>query len=240
MLWFLSDFWAFFWKSLYSHKIYEVWPKVWQNVTGMTILVLFFCGVIKRMTKCTGNFLLSHQMRVVWPKVQEKCDRNEGNFFLSPQNVLQCDQKFDKMWQGWVTTPSEIWDLGKKSQCSMTKSLSNLWQGRGTTPSETRRWVEALVRCPKGGCGQVGYCDEENRRMMIQIWEDIMMMYCRAQGRGQGMSVEDLDRRGIFSEKSRGRRRTARTKEDKEGVKLLRASSRVWGCRGKDEGGGGD
>ena len=48
----------------------------------------------------------------------------------------------------------------------------------------------------------------------------------RAQGRGQGTSVEDLDRRGIFSEK-RGRRRTARSKEDKEGVRLIRASSRV-------------
>ena len=66
------------------------------------------------------------------------------------------------------------------------------------------------------------------------------------------MSVEDLDRRGIFSER-RGRRRTARTREDKgekvkdqegifsgrrrtartrerenkEEVKLIRASSRV-------------
>ena len=40
------------------------------------------------------------------------------------------------------------------------------------------------------------------------------------------MSVEDLERRGIFSER-RGRRRTARTKEDKEAVRLVRASSRV-------------
>ena len=55
---------------------------------------------------------------------------------------------------------------------------------------------------------------------------DVMHDMDRVQGRGQGMSVEDLDRRGIFSEK-RGRRRTARSKEDKEGVKLIRASSRV-------------
>ena len=52
------------------------------------------------------------------------------------------------------------------------------------------------------------------------------VLSCRAQGRGLGMSVEDLERRGIFSER-RGRRRTARTKEDKEAVRLVRASSRV-------------
>jgi len=71
-------------------------------------------------------------------------------------------------------------------------------------------------------------------RLLLRRGDGLRLWYAalreavdRAQGRGQGMSVEDLDRRGIFSEKSRGRRRTARTKEDKEGVKLLRASSRV-------------
>jgi len=70
-------------------------------------------------------------------------------------------------------------------------------------------------------------------RLLLRRGDGLRLWYAalreavdRAQGRGQGTSVEDLDRRGIFSEK-RGRRRTARSKEDKEGVRLIRASSRV-------------
>jgi len=73
----------------------------------------------------------------------------------------------------------------------------------------------------------------EEGRLLLRRGDGLRLWYAalreavdRAQGRGLGMSVEDLDRRGIFSER-RGRRRTARTKEDKEAVRLVRASSRV-------------
>lgn len=96
-------------------------------------------------------------------------------------------------------------------------------------------------------------------RLLLRRGDGLRLWYAalreavdRVQGRGQSMSVEDLDRRGIFSER-RGRRRTVRTREDKgekvkdkegifsgrrrtartreredkEEVKLIRASSRV-------------
>ena len=55
-----------------------------------------------------------------------------------------------------------------------------MWQGWGATPLETRGWIEALVRCPQGGCGQVGRGHNEN----FSGWVDFVMS-CTTGCRGE-------------------------------------------------------
>ena len=162
--------------------------------------------------------------------------------FFSTQNVCSVTKSLTKCdrnkWQHhlrfaiWERNPNVVWPKVYKI-CDRDEGRLLLRRGDGL-----RLWYAALREAVDRWVMVMMKIDETNIRIMWTcVFYDVL--HCRAQGRGQGMSVEDLDRRGIFSEKSRGRRRTARTKEDKEGVKLLRASSRVWGWRGKDEGGGG-